>query len=70
MKVFPKGHVRPLDGVSLWVEAGTVLGLLGPNGAGKTTVVRILSTILKPDSGTGRHPRATTWSKRPARCAA
>ena len=33
------------------VEAGTVLGLLGPNGAGKTTAVRILSTILGPDSG-------------------
>jgi ABC-2 type transport system ATP-binding protein len=51
VKVFPRGHVRALDGVSLEVEAGTVLGLLGPNGAGKTTVVRILSTILGPDSG-------------------
>jgi len=51
VKVFPPGNVRALDGVSLEVEAGTVLGLLGPNGAGKTTVVRILSTILGPDSG-------------------
>src|ERR1700744_2103888 len=51
VKVFPRGNVRALDGVSLEVEAGTVLGLLGPNGAGKTTVVRILSTILSPDSG-------------------
>jgi len=51
VKVFPRGNVRALDGVSLEVEAGTVLGLLGPNGAGKTTVVRILSTILTPDSG-------------------
>jgi len=51
VKVFPRGNVRALDGVSLDVEAGTVLGLLGPNGAGKTTVVRILSTILGPDSG-------------------
>jgi ABC-2 type transport system ATP-binding protein len=51
VKVFPRGHVRALDGVSLEVEAGTVLGLLGPNCAGKTTVVRILSTILGPDSG-------------------
>jgi ABC-2 type transport system ATP-binding protein len=51
VKVFPKGNVRALDGVSLQVEAGTVLGLLGPNGAGKTTMVRILSTILRPDAG-------------------
>ncbi len=51
VKVFPRGNVRALDGVSLRVEEGTVLGLLGPNGAGKTTAVRILSTILHPDSG-------------------
>jgi ABC-2 type transport system ATP-binding protein len=51
VKVFPRGNVRALDGVSLQVEAGTVLGLLGPNGAGKTTAVRILSTIIRPDSG-------------------
>src|ERR1700733_1931074 len=52
VKVFPRGNVRALDGVSLQIETGTVLGLLGPNGAGKTTAVRILSTILEPDSGT------------------
>ncbi len=52
VKVFPRGKVRALDGVSLEIETGTVLGLLGPNGAGKTTAVRILSTILEPDSGT------------------
>jgi len=51
VKVFPRGNVRALDGVSLAVETGTVLGLLGPNGAGKTTAVRILSTILEADSG-------------------
>ncbi len=45
------GDVHALDGVSLDVPRGTVLGLLGPNGAGKTTVVRILTTILRPDSG-------------------
>jgi ABC-2 type transport system ATP-binding protein len=45
------GEVRALDGLSLTVPQGTVLGLLGPNGAGKTTVVRILTTLLVPDSG-------------------
>ncbi|HEY1594282.1 MAG TPA: ATP-binding cassette domain-containing protein [Thermoleophilaceae bacterium] len=48
------GDVRALDGVDLRVEKGTVLGLLGPNGAGKTTVVRILTTLLKPDGGSAR----------------
>ncbi|MGH2867252.1 MAG: ATP-binding cassette domain-containing protein [Solirubrobacteraceae bacterium] len=46
------GDVRALAGVDLYVARGTVLGLLGPNGAGKTTVVRILSTLLRADSGT------------------
>jgi ABC-2 type transport system ATP-binding protein len=46
-----KSVVRALDGVDLNVPEATVLGLLGPNGAGKTTAVRILATLLKPDSG-------------------
>ncbi|SCK14515.1 ABC-2 type transport system ATP-binding protein [Streptomyces sp. WMMB 714] len=45
------GEVRALDGVDLDVPEGTVLGLLGPNGAGKTTAVRVLTTLLTPDSG-------------------
>lgn len=46
-----KSEVRALDGLDLTVGEGTVLGLLGPNGAGKTTTVRILATLLRPDSG-------------------
>jgi oleandomycin transport system ATP-binding protein len=45
------GATRALAGVSIAAERGQVLALLGPNGAGKTTVVRILSTLLRPDSG-------------------
>jgi len=47
-------EVKALAGVDLVVPTGTILGLLGPNGAGKTTTVRILSTLLKPDSGTAK----------------
>ena len=48
------GEVQALSGVDLVVEPGTVYGLLGPNGAGKTTTVRVLTTIIKPDTGTAR----------------
>jgi ABC-2 type transport system ATP-binding protein len=43
-----------LDGFDLSVEPGTVCALLGPNGAGKTTAVRILTTLLRPDTGQAR----------------
>jgi ABC-2 type transport system ATP-binding protein len=46
------GDVTALDGLDLEVRSGTVLGLLGPNGAGKTTAVSILTTLVKPTSGT------------------
>jgi daunorubicin resistance ABC transporter ATP-binding subunit len=45
------GKVQALDGLSLAVPAGSVLGLLGPNGSGKTTTVSILATSLRPDAG-------------------
>ena len=51
VKTYKRGSVKALDGLSLEVKAGTVLGVLGPNGAGKTTCVRVLSTLIAPDSG-------------------
>ncbi|MBM6405018.1 ATP-binding cassette domain-containing protein [Phycicoccus sp. CSK15P-2] len=46
--------VRALDGLDLRVAEGTVVGLLGPNGAGKTTTIKVLTTLLRPDSGSAR----------------
>jgi len=51
-KVF--GKTRAVDSVDLTVHAGSVYGFLGPNGAGKTTMIRMLATLLRPDSGTAR----------------
>jgi len=48
------GSTTVLGGVDLRVAPGSVFSLLGPNGAGKTTVVRILSTLLRPDGGQAR----------------
>ncbi|HMK12410.1 MAG TPA: ATP-binding cassette domain-containing protein [Acidimicrobiales bacterium] len=48
------GKVAALDGLDLVVEPGQVVALLGPNGAGKTTFVRLVGTLLHPDSGTLR----------------
>ncbi|MHC4600602.1 MAG: ABC transporter ATP-binding protein [Planctomycetota bacterium] len=56
------GRVRAVDGVDLTVDRGEIFGLLGPNGAGKTTILRLLTGLLRPTSGTirvfGRDPRA------------
>jgi ABC-2 type transport system ATP-binding protein len=46
------GKIQALDQLSLKADPGTVFALLGPNGSGKTTIVRILTTLLRPDSGT------------------
>ena len=48
------GTVRAVDGVDLAVRSGSVYGVLGPNGAGKTTAIRMLATLLIPDSGSAR----------------
>jgi ABC-2 type transport system ATP-binding protein len=50
-----------VDGISLVVPAGTIVGLIGPSGSGKTTTIRMLTGALKPTSGTlevlGEEPR-------------
>ena len=46
------GPVHALAGLDLTVPRGTVKAILGPNGAGKTTVVKILTTLIRPDTGT------------------
>ena len=50
MKTYSSG-VHALKGISLDIQPG-LFGLLGPNGAGKTTLMKILATLLEPDSGT------------------
>jgi len=48
------GDTRAVDGVDLAVRTGSVYGVLGPNGAGKTTTIRMLATLIRPDSGSAR----------------
>jgi ABC-2 type transport system ATP-binding protein len=48
------GPVRALEDISFSVEEGDVFGLIGPDGSGKTSLFRILTTLLKPDTGEAR----------------
>ena len=48
------GDVHALKGISLHVGAGEIFGLIGPDGAGKTTLFRIMTTLMLPDTGTGK----------------
>jgi ABC-2 type transport system ATP-binding protein len=48
------GDVQAVKGINLEIKAGEIFGFLGPNGAGKSTVVRMLTTLLRPTSGTAR----------------
>lgn len=50
-KAYQKGRVEALRGVSLTVGEGEMFGLVGPDGAGKTTLIRILTSLMRPDSG-------------------
>ncbi|MFZ9794943.1 MAG: ATP-binding cassette domain-containing protein [Ilumatobacteraceae bacterium] len=48
------GDVKAVDGIDLTVNQGEIFGFLGPNGAGKSTAVRMLTTLLRPTSGSAR----------------
>ena len=48
------GDIAAVDGISLEVKTGEVLGFLGPNGAGKSTTMKMLTGFLEPDTGSAR----------------
>lgn len=55
------GKVVAVDGLSLRVEEGSIMGLIGPNGAGKTTTIKIILGLLKPDRGQVRVFNEEPW---------
>ena len=50
-KTYAKGKTKALNDISINVKNGEIFGFLGPNGAGKTTTIKLVTGILKPDSG-------------------
>src|SRR5215469_15402914 len=54
VKRYPRSPKNAVDGASFAVQRGTIFGLLGPNGAGKTTTIGVLTTPIKPTSGSAR----------------
>ncbi|GBQ24681.1 ATP-binding cassette domain-containing protein [Gluconacetobacter sacchari] len=56
--------IAALRGVAFTIEPGTITGLIGPNGAGKSTLIKILSGILRPDSGRVTVGGLVPWAQR------
>ena len=50
-KTYAKANVKAVDNLSLEVNEGEIFGFLGPNGAGKSTTIKMITGVLKPDSG-------------------
>ena len=48
------GDIVAVDNLDVQVKTGTIFGLIGPDGAGKTTTMRMLTSLISPDSGTGK----------------
>lgn len=59
-------EIPAVDGISLELEAGEIVGFLGPNGAGKTTTMKMLSGVLRPTAGTVSVAGFNPWERKPA----